>query len=190
MTAKPSIAVKSGIILALVIVLAVSLKVAGKGVGPATRPMAQARSQPLTEAVAEHLKQLEAPFQSLTVGLPAPQPSAEPLYTASAMRDPLQSLLPAQESAAMSATTDTTMMSMPQAPQMPPSVALQGVFWGSAVPTAIINGQVYGIGDTVSGATIRAITRRGIELEFQGTTYLMTMQGTMTTMLSQELPWR
>ena len=189
MTAKPSIAVKSGIILALVIVLAVSLKVAGKGVGPATRPMAQARSQPLTATVAEHLKQLEAPFQSLTASLPAPQPSAELLYTASAMRDPLQSLLPAESSAMPTTTADTTAMPAFQPPQPPPVLALQGVFWGGAVPTAIINGEVYRIGDTVSGATIRAIDRRGIELEFQGVSYRMTMQGT-TTMLSRELPWR
>lgn len=188
MNAKKPVAVKSGILLALVLLLVISLKVAGKGFGRADqdRPMAQ----PLTVTVAEHLKRLEAPFESLTVSPPAPQPSAEPLYTASALRDPLQSLLPPEESAAMSTTTDATAaMPMPQAPQPPPVVALQGVFWGGAVPTAIINGQVYGIGDTVAGATIRAIDRRGIELEFQGVSYLMTVKGT-TTMLSQEWPWR
>ncbi|MBI4003896.1 MAG: hypothetical protein HY353_02640, partial [Candidatus Omnitrophica bacterium] len=178
MTAKPPIAVKAGILLALVLLLAISLKVAGKGVGRADQLMTQARSQPLTAAVAEHLKRLEAPFQSLEVTSPTPQPAAEPLYTASAMRDPLQSLLPPEESAAMSRTTDATAMSMPQAPQPPPVLALQGVFWGGAVPTTIINGRVYGIGETVSGATIRAIDRRGIELEFQGVSYRMTMQGT------------
>ena len=189
MNAKPPVAVTSGIVLALVLLLAIGLKVAGKGLGRADRPMAQGRAQSLTATVAEHLRQMEAPFQSPTVNPPAPQPAAEPLYTASAMRDPLQSLLPSEEPAAMSTTTDATATPMPQAPQPPPVVALQGVFWGGVAPTAIINGQVYGIGDTVSGATIRAIDRRGIELEFQGTTYLMTMQGT-TTMLSQELPWR
>lgn len=198
MTAKPPIAAKLGIILALVIVLAIGFKVVSQGMGRADRSIPQTPSgtlaaapagkgQPLTAIVAEHLKQMEAPFQSLEVSPSAPQRSAEPLYTASAMRDPLQSLLP-PESAPMSMTTINAPAPMPQAPQLPPVVALQGVFWGGAVPTAIINGEVYGIGDTVSGATIRAIDRRGIELEFQGATYLMTMQG--TTMLSQELPWR
>ena len=184
MNAKKSIAITSGILVALVLLLASGLKVAGKGLGRADRPMAQ----PLTVTMAEHLKRMEAPFESLTVSPPAPQPPAEPLYTASAMRDPLQSLLPREELATMPTMTDAP-APMPQAPQPPPILALQGVFWGDAVPTAIINGQVYGIGDTVSGATIRAIDRRGIELEFQGASYRMTMQGT-TTMLSQELPWR
>jgi len=189
MTAKPPIAVKAGILLVLVLLLAIGLKLAGKGLGRAYQPMTQARSQPLTAAVAEHLKRLEAPFQSLNANAAALQPSVEPLYTASALRDPLQSLLPSEEAVAMPTTTDATVMPMAQAPQLPPVVALQGVFWGGAVPTAIINGEVYGIGDAVSGATIRAIDRRGIELEFQGATYRMTMQGT-TTRLSRELPWR
>jgi len=189
MSAKPPLAVKPGIVLAVGLLLAIGLKVASKGWGRADQLMAQARSQPLTAAVSAHLKQIEAPFQSLEVTSPAPQPAAEPLYAASVMRDPLQSLLPAEGPEVMSTTTTDTTTPTPQAPQLPPVVALQGLFWGGPVPTAIINGEVYRIGDTVSGATIRAIDRRGIELEFQGVTYLMTMQGTMT-MLSQELPWR
>ena len=201
MSAKPPRAVEPGIILALGLVLAIGLKVASQGMGRAGRPMPQASSGALAAApagkspslaatMAEHLKQMEAPYQSLTVNSPAPPPAAEPLYTASAMRDPLQSLLPSEESAATSTTTTHAAATpTPQAPTLPPVVALQGLFWGGAVPTVIINGKVYGIGDTVSGATIRGIDRRGIELEFQGMTYLITMQGT-TTMLSQELPWR
>ncbi|MDP3704064.1 MAG: hypothetical protein Q8R78_06715 [Candidatus Omnitrophota bacterium] len=194
---KLPLAVKPRVVLALVIVLAIGFKVAGKGMGRADLKQAPSgalaaaptgKAQSLTAVVAEHLKELEAPFQSLSASPSAPQPSAEPLYTASALRDPLQSLLP-QESAVMSATTATTAMPTPQPPEQPPVVALQGVFLGGAVPTAIINGKVYGIGDAVSGATIRAIDRRGIELEFHGATYRMTMQGTMT-LLSRELPWR
>jgi hypothetical protein len=189
MNAKPPLAIKTGLVLVLLLLLAISLRVAGKGVGRRVedRPQTQAGSQPLPAVVVERLKRIEAPLQSLEGDAPASPRAAEPLYTASAMRDPLQSLLPPEESVAMSTMMEATAPT-PHAPQ-PPVVALQGVFWGGAQPTAIINGQVYGVGDTVSGATIRVINRRGIELEFQGTTYLMTMQGTMT-MLSQELSWR
>ncbi|HAJ56863.1 MAG TPA: hypothetical protein DCL35_03725 [Candidatus Omnitrophica bacterium] len=48
-----------------------------------------------------------------------------------------------------------------------------GIVWGEAMPKAIINDEVYGIGDQVNEATIMNINKDGILLKFKDKEYLM-----------------
>jgi hypothetical protein len=51
-----------------------------------------------------------------------------------------------------------------------PDINIAGVVWNTDRPQAIINGQIVGIGDTVSGVTILDIKKMGITVLFQGRT--------------------
>lgn len=51
-----------------------------------------------------------------------------------------------------------------------PGINVAGVVWNTDRPQAIINGQIVGIGDTVSGVTILDIKKMGITVLFQGRT--------------------
>ena len=87
-------------------------------------------------------------------------------YTALELRDPLQSLLPKLTEVSSSARTfGSTQASKP--PSMP-MLAIQGAWWGNGPATAIINGEVYRVGDTLEGVTVRAISASGITVEFDG----------------------
>lgn len=138
-------------------------------------------SQPVTVLVERRLQLMDAQLQA-----PQPTPPSAPpasLYTAQGLRDPLESLFPPEPPPATMAAEPNPQPTY-QPPSSPPSLTVQGLLWGMSAPKAIINGQVCKVGDTVSGATITSITRHGIEVEFQGATYLTTVKGTMT-MLSQ-----
>lgn len=50
---------------------------------------------------------------------------------------------------------------------------VSGIVWGEAAPKAIINDQVYGIGDVVNEATIINIDKNGILWKFKNKEYLM-----------------
>ena len=94
--------------------------------------------------------------------------SASPtIYTAQELRDPLKSLLPTEPPPPESSPISTE-AAQPQ--QMsPPALRLQGLLWGGPKPKAIINDDVYGIGDVVEGATIKFIDHRQVTVDFQGT---------------------
>jgi hypothetical protein len=49
-----------------------------------------------------------------------------------------------------------------------PKLKVTSIFYNARAPTAIINGQVIGVGDTIDGATVRSIAPRSIEVEFGG----------------------
>lgn len=51
-----------------------------------------------------------------------------------------------------------------------PGMNIAGVVWNTDRPQAIINGQIVGIGDTVSGVTMLDIKKTGITVLFQGRT--------------------
>ncbi len=51
-----------------------------------------------------------------------------------------------------------------------PAMTVAGVVWNTDRPQAIINGQIVGIGDIVSGAKILEIQKMGITFLFQGRT--------------------
>ena len=106
------------------------------------------------------------------------QPHAEALYTAQALRDPFESLLPRAPSSGHGASEPIQAggqqpqaagaQPMAPAPIAPPNLRIQGIVWGNAQPQAIINNTVYGVNDVVEGATIVAIDRGGITVDHQG----------------------
>lgn len=57
-----------------------------------------------------------------------------------------------------------------------PSVNIAGVVWNTDHPQAIINGQIAGIGDTISGVKIVDIQKMGITVLFQGRTEILELK--------------
>ena len=59
-----------------------------------------------------------------------------------------------------------------QTPAAPPAELsaweLQGVFWGTDKPQAIINRKILSVGDTIEGAKVTAITKEGVTLSQGG----------------------
>ncbi len=104
-------------------------------------------------------------------GRVAEQASIPPRYAASSGRDPMISLLPevkpVDRRAAGPWTSATTSTSEPT---QPPVLRLQGVLLGGPVPQAIINNQVYRVGESINGARITAIERHSVQVEFNGVT--------------------
>lgn len=47
---------------------------------------------------------------------------------------------------------------------------LQGIFWGTDRPQAIINRKILSVGDTIEGAKISAISKEGVTLDYRGQT--------------------
>lgn len=45
---------------------------------------------------------------------------------------------------------------------------VQGVIWGGKLPQAIINNKILGVGDSIDGAEIVSIEKKGITLNFAG----------------------
>ena len=91
-------------------------------------------------------------------------------YTASDFRDPLVSLLPTPEVESSAADVAQT---PPQETPVAPAVSVEGVFWGGPRPQVLIEGRLYGIGDTVGGSQIVAITREGVTVVNQGATFVL-----------------
>ena len=105
-------------------------------------------------------------------------PRERPDYTAEAQarRDPMVSLLPS-DAASHDATTTVQIPfgeQKPGAPQLP-TLLVHGIVWGTARPQALINGGLYEIGDTVEGARIVSIERRGVTVEAGGTRAVLTL---------------
>ncbi|HEX9564656.1 MAG TPA: hypothetical protein VF981_11820 [Gemmatimonadaceae bacterium] len=118
-------------------------------------------------------------------GLDARETPHEPRYTAHELRDPFESLLPSAIRAAQAAPQpvmpgvpiDAGMGQTAVEPAVQfPEIAVQGMLWGGPVPVAVIDGGVYQVGDTVSGARITAIERAGVTMEYQGVTALLAVQ--------------
>ncbi len=102
----------------------------------------------------------------------AATPAKQPAYAAHELRDPLKSLLPDSltRSASIMPPEAETTAAAPVAEPPRLDLAVQGLWWGGPNPRAIINGDVYAIGDRINGATIVAIDRRGVIVEAGGTT--------------------
>ncbi len=61
----------------------------------------------------------------------------------------------------------------PEAEVRPPSIRVEGVIWGSARPQAIIDGEVYDIGDVVKEAEIIGIDREGVTLFYKDRKFIL-----------------
>lgn len=108
----------------------------------------------------------------------AAEPIAKTTYTAENLRDPFHSLFPAPPTSDLrpNGGSDAGSRAAPPAEITLPPLALQGLLWGGPAPKAIIDNEVYGVGDTVQGALIKAIQREGITIELQGHAFHAAIQ--------------
>ncbi len=60
-------------------------------------------------------------------------------------------------------------------PPQPPPLSLQGIFWGTPRPQALINRRILSVGDTIEGARVMAINREGVTVSFQGEQLLLKL---------------
>ena len=136
---------------------------------------------PLGAAMQGHWKQLE----EAESGEPKTQeaasarevPPAPAAYTAHTLRDPLKSLLPERPQPVkgepgMAGATTGVRPPVQTAELPPPDLHVEGLIWGGPRPTAIIDGEVYGVNDVVKGAKILGIDRRGVTVECGGKSVL------------------
>lgn len=128
-------------------------------------------SSPLTHAIQSHLNKIDGATET------APRSSTgTKQYTAQQLRDPMKSLLPTivPPAAVLPVIQKPVAATPPPAPA--PTLHLQGLLWGNPTPKAIIDGEVYGVGDTIQDAKIVAIDHDGVTIEHHGktSTYSMT----------------
>ncbi len=76
-------------------------------------------------------------------------------YKASDLRDPFQGPFAPKE-------TPVAGPGVLSAPQVSPSLEVQGIIWGGGFPQAIINKKVVKIGDTIEGMQIMDINKSGV----------------------------
>ena len=147
----------------------------------------------LRVAVEEYRKRME-PQPEAPVPVLVAEPPPEPTYTAYELRDPLRSLLPREPEPEreVDIPIDPSMASGGESsPRALPNLVVQGVWWGGGEPKAIINDEVYGVGDTVAGATVTAIDGTGVSIDFSGETlHLAPARQSTGQTLSQASPWR
>lgn len=127
---------------------------------PATTMKSAARDyrenfEPKTEAVKKDQK-------------PAPAPGVA--YTSQNLRDPLVSLLPKPKPPSPAAVNKPKVQAAEKPPAPLPPLMVKGLMWGGSKPQAVINGQLYSVGEVVDGATVKAIAADGVTFEFNGQT--------------------
>ena len=93
------------------------------------------------------------------------------------LKNPFISKLPSAEKPPVAPEQPDIPISVQQpnqpAPPAKPSMKISGLIWNTDRPQAIINGQVVNIGDVVSGWTISKISKKGIVVKSQETTFLI-----------------
>ncbi len=82
-------------------------------------------------------------------------------YYGGQYRDPFKSLIPKS----------------PKVDRGELNLKVEGIVWNTDKPSAIIDGEVYHIGDLVSGAKIEGISKDGILVFFNGQNFLVNMGG-------------
>ena len=143
---------------------------------PAAQPLA------IRHAMSQAIKKIEDAVASETRN-PAPSaersgPTSERLYTAQALRDPMDSLLPKEPPKAVIERMAARSAEMP--PEPPPTLRVRGILWGGKDAQAIINDKVYRVGDMVAGVKILAIDRRGVTVEYRGAPMMYTTAASTT----------
>lgn len=91
-----------------------------------------------------------------------------------ATRDPFQPLLPVKEKPEI--PTDERVTAVEGV--TPPYLAITGVLWGTNKPRAIINGDVYGVGDPIgtTGATVFKIEKNNVFVMYEGAVFKMGVE--------------
>lgn len=162
---------------------------------PAT--VASNSAPPTLPSVVEEYRRKMEPQVELPSIPSTSEPSETTSYTAHELRDPLEPLLPRQPEPESSLTMSASPELSPEwaTPTAPPTphLVVQGLWWGGSQPRAIINDEVYGVGDTVGGAIIRAIGRAGVTIEFAGQTIQLApapTQEPVRASMSPGPPWK
>ncbi len=170
------------VIVFLVVVVNV-MRRAGIGGSSVKANAAQAAARPHTQAPRMERILEQAEGMALTQGGAAAQAAATVqtaalTYAASSLRDPLESLLAqAQLAQPAKGADEAVRRPQPQEAAAMPSLTVQGAWWGDGggAAGAIISGEVCRVGDTVQGATVRAIGPKGVTVEFRGKAVGLTM---------------
>jgi len=167
-----------GLLVFFVLILGNTMKTTG--MFRAKKPKAAAVSQvtvvkPLAQALGEHWKQVESLEEPARSTLrPAEGLVGPPAYTAHTLREPLRSLLP-EPTAEPPVEAKPAPGAQRPAEDALPSLTIQGLWLDGSESRAIINGEVYGLGDRLHGATITSIARKGVTVEFGGRAVELTV---------------
>jgi hypothetical protein len=99
-------------------------------------------------------------------------------YTASGQRDPFENQLPFSEPEPEPEPgvfqEPEAEIEVPKAPVVPPEITVDGIVSGGTIPQAVIRQKVVRVGDTVEGARITKITKEGVEIVYQGETFMFS----------------
>lgn len=58
-----------------------------------------------------------------------------------------------------------------------PQLTTEGLVWGGRYPQVIINGRVLRIGDSIEGAMVKDINRKGVVLIYKGVEFTLGIEG-------------
>jgi len=94
-------------------------------------------------------------------------------YKSGALRDPFQSVVTSEEKK----VTLEGKVDLMQPGSDLGNLKVQGIIWGGRIPQAIINDKVLTVGDTIEGAEILSIDKKGITLRSAGTGDNLTIPG-------------
>lgn len=92
------------------------------------------------------------------------------VYAQNGKRDPFKSLLPEKERPEITPVEERP-VAIEEIP--PPNITITGVLWGTPNPRAIINGDVYGVGDIVAGTGVKVfkIEKNNVLVIHQGAVF-------------------
>jgi type II secretory pathway component PulC len=85
-------------------------------------------------------------------------------------RDPFEPVLPAE--------TQTTTQERPKDELLPPLITIEGVLWGTDSPSAIIDGDVYKVGDNLKNldAQVNQIEKNTVFIMYKGKIWRMKVE--------------
>jgi type II secretory pathway component PulC len=69
-----------------------------------------------------------------------------------------------------------------------PSLAIQGIVWGSSLPQAIINNKVVKVGDTIEGVRITDINKNGVTVSWGNQEYNLSSPAVVNLESSKKKP--
>lgn len=185
------------LIVAVLLVVFVALflnSLRSMGVLGGKRPIAAkgavtSKNQPAVQGAG---RALSAPSGPPAARVTPPLPSGDVTYTAQALRDPLQDLLPKKPGPVAVAETSVQATQPVKSPGVPPQLVVQGLWWQGAHAKAMIRGTLYTVGDVVDGVTITRIEREGVSGEFEGTPvhFSVSMRESSSKSFAQPGQWR
>ena len=96
--------------------------------------------------------------EEATINLLANRPQVE--YTAADLRDPFKSCIPVNRVINPQLAGDTDGLQ-----DKISSLKVEGIIWGTRMPQAIINDNLYNVGDKIENAEITSIDKNGVNLK-------------------------